>query len=273
MSKILTIKEAAEKLGLRNEDVNYIHKLKDLGYIDFEGKGRNRFVDENKVSTMLNEMRDLAKYEIMADLIFVLWDMFKREHWSFPGTLRGQIGELKVLTKLIDEFSTSRILYFGGTTPKVDIILDGKKIQVKTQYPEEPAVKNSYSKKYGVKAFGSPTIRIQNRKSLDEEPKKSIKKWDSHIVKRQFGFDYLILSIMRNKIPEFYVFDISEVEKYFKSFVCWSGKYGDVTVCCIEQILNPEKATVVLKRYPPKIYRPLFENAKDAWDKINPIKH
>lgn len=268
MIRLLKKKEAAKELGLKESDVRFVHKLEKLGYIHFKENGRRKSVDETELPILLREMRDHAKYRIMTDLIFVLWDMFRRERWSFPGTLRGQIGELQTLMRLIEEFDKSKLLYFGGTTPKVDIILDGKKIQVKTQYPDEPAVRGHYAG-YGVEAFGSPTIRVGNRRVLDkEDSRNSIDKWDRGEVEREFGFDYLILTIIRKREPEFYVFDISEVRKHFKSFGCWSGKYGDVTISCIEKVLDSQKAEEVLNIYQPHVYHPLFERAKDAWHKI-----
>jgi hypothetical protein len=97
----------------------------------------------------------------------------------------------------------------------------------------------------------------------------SAEKWDDSKHERKFGFDYLVLTIIRNKTPEFYVFNVSEVEEYFKSFGCYSGKYGDVTICRIEKVEDENKSAQIREKYPPEVYNDLFKKSKDKWGKIS----
>lgn len=132
----------------------------------------------------------------------------------------------------------------GGTTPKEDIIVDGKKLQVKTQFPHEVILKN-------VECFSSPTI---NKNNFDY-------------------VDYIVLVIVRDKellTSDSYIFGKGEFE-HFSRVGCWSGESkGDKTIYCIQEIKGEltESAKKIVKKYHKPEYRDLFEHSKDNWKKI-----
>jgi hypothetical protein len=172
--------------------------------------------------------------------------LLEKNKLQIPVFLKGMIGECLTMKTLLSQenLKNSIILYMGGTTPKEDIVVDGRMLQVKTHFPHDVILKN-------VECFSSPTI---NRNTFDY-------------------VDYIILVIVEDKdllTSEFYIFDKKEFED-FSEVGCWSGKSrGDKSIYCIQEIkgeLTDSAKKIVEKYYTPK-YRELFADAKNNWKKI-----
>jgi len=282
LSRKWHISEFTNKYGL---DAKYVQKLAKSGLLD-----RNKLLDNTR-QELAQIMKNVSRYETLTDTLFSIRHDFENNHLTFPSALKGTIGELLTMKALIDYIQSNKMddllpIYFGGTTPGVDIIICDIKqqkqmaIQVKTQFYDET---RDYYRKYGFEnAFGSPTISMKKRRVKDarnrwviEREIKSLEDWDK-TPSREFNFDFLVLTIIRDETPEFYIFTKEDVQRFFKSYGCWSGKYGDVTIVFIDDVkdLKGKRKTSqkeYLKKYPKKRYSLLKKQSLNAWNKLFPL--
>ena len=240
---MLTRKECAQILKVKKRIVDNLIRKKILPAVSA------RQVEESDLDYMLRSMSDEHRYQNTIQRLFEIIELFKKSKFQIPNVLKGMIGECLVMKELVsqDHLKNSIILYFGGTLPDADIIVDGKGIQVKTQFPHEGIIK-------GAKCFSSPTVRKDSWKR----------------------FEFLVLVIMKDNIldkPDFYIFHNREVDRYFSPVGCWSGKKGDRTIFFIKRYDYKRVTTSgkkIINHYNTPEYSSLFEYSKGNWSKIRP---
>lgn len=234
------------RLNLKQGDERIVNSLRSKNKLGWT-KDKNRIkISEDDIVHMLDEMRRKETYDEIISKLRDLMLLFEKNKLQIPFFLKGMVGECLTMKKLLSQqhLKNSIILYLGGTRPKEDIVVDGKKLQVKTQFPHNVIIKN-------VECFSSPTI---SRSTFD-------------------FVDHIILVIVQDKdllTSEFYIFNKNEF-KYFSEVGCWSGKSrGDKTIYCIQEIKGglTESAKKIVEKYHTPEYRKLFINSKNNWKKI-----
>jgi hypothetical protein len=192
------------------------------------------------------------------DLVFVktleLISLYKSHHLTVPFGLKGNLGEFIVQLELLKRFPSRTIDFRGGSYPSVDILLDNKKIQVKTQIKHPPQMfRNGF-----VDFESSPTIKkniLDGRKC-----------------------DFLILVILYPN-EEFatidkthvYIFDHADFG-FFDTKFCWSGNSkGDYTIVRVLNVegIPPKGLGEKIAFYKTPLYEELFKNSQDNWSKID----
>lgn len=170
-----------------------------------------------------------------------------------PFGLKGNLGEFHVHLELLKRFPNSLSDFRGGSFPGVDILLDGVRIQVKTQI-KHPPVKF----KGGWFDFeGSPTIK---KATLDEM------KCDFIILVILYAVD----NFSSIKKTHAYVFDKNDF-RHFNTKFCWSGNSkGDYTIFNILSVEGtpPTKLKEKIDHYNTPEYKQLFKDSKDNWAKL-----
>lgn len=182
-----------------------------------------------------------------------LISLYKKAGLMLPFGLKGNIGEFYVVTKLMQRFPKSKIDFIGGANPHIDIIIDGKRIQVKTSFGHKIEQKRG-----SVELEICPTVK-----------KRTI---ESKLC------DYIVLIVVTLKDDystsintNAYIFN-SDDFRYFNKSLCWSGKSkGDLTIANIINIKGTlsKKLSKDIAVYNTSEYRELFENSSRNWDKIN----
>lgn len=246
MTKSYTIEECVKRLNLRPGDKRIVKSLRSKNKLAWT-KEKNRIrISENAIAQMLDEMGRKETYDELISKLRDLMVFLKKNKLQIPFFLKGIIGECLTMKKLLSQkhLKNSIILYLGGATPKQDIIVDGKKIQVKTQFPHDVIIKN-------VKCFSSPSI---SRNTFD-------------------FVDHIILVIVQDEdllTSEFYIFNKDEF-KYFSEVGCWSAKSrGDKSIFYIQKIKGEltKSAKKIVEKYDTPDYRELFSNSKNKWERI-----
>lgn len=246
MTQSYTIKECLQRLNLRPGDERIVNSLRSKNKLAWT-KEKNRIrISENAIVQMLDEMRREKTYDEVISKLRDLMVFLKKNKLQIPFFLKGMIGECLTMKELLSQkhLKNSRILYLGGATPKEDIIVNGKKIQVKTQFPHKVIIKN-------VKCFSSPSI---SRSTFD-------------------FVDHIVLVIVEDEdllTSEFYIFNKDEF-KYFSEVGCWSAKSrGDKSIFCIQEIKGEltKSAKKIVEKYNTLDYRKLFTDSKNNWERI-----
>lgn len=204
----------------------------------------------------MNRSEEIKKIKNVFDRTLELISLYNNNRLSVPFALKGNLGEFIIQMELLKRFPDSEIYYRGGAFPGVDIVLDGIKIQVKTQIKHP--------------------LRIFKDGSFDFESSPTIKK----SILDDGKSDILILVILypsedftkiRNK--NIYMFDKHDF-KYFNTKFCWSGKSkGDYTIVNVLHVEGtpPKKLKEVIDYYNTPKYKSLFETSRDNWGKIEKL--
>jgi hypothetical protein len=176
--------------------------------------------------------------------------VYRELGFTVPFTLKGNLGEFMVAEELIKRFPQSKIEFIGGAYPGVDIIIDGIKIQVKTQVKKEPH-----------KFRGG---------EWDNESSPTVKKR----IFEKIDFLILVILYLSEDFTEvinknFYIFNKDEF-KYFNPIFCWSGNKGDCTIVNVLYVKGepPEKLREKINFYNTDEYKKLFKQSRDNWNKI-----
>jgi hypothetical protein len=135
--------------------------------------------------------------------------VYRELNFTIPFGLKGNLGEFIVAEELMKRFPDSEVKFIGGAYPGVDIIIDGIKIQVKTQVKKDPN-----------KFRGG---------EWDNESCPTVKKR----IFEKIDFIILVILYLNKNMDEvmkknFYIFSKDEF-KYFNPKFCWSGNKGDCT--------------------------------------------
>lgn len=180
--------------------------------------------------------------------------LYKSLDFTIPFTLKGNLGEFLVARELMERFPRSEVKFIGGAFPVVDIIIDGIKIQVKTQIKKEP-----FKFKGGEWDNEScPTVK-----------KEAFKKADFLILVILYLSKDLDEVINKN----FYIFNKNEFQ-YFNPRFCWSGNKGDCTIVNVLYVNGnpPQKLSEKINFYNTDEYKKLFEQSKNNWSKIKGLQ-
>lgn len=201
----------------------------------------------------MHQSEEINKIKLVFDKTLELISLYKSNNLSIPFGLKGNLGEFIVQTELLKRFPKNKIDYRGGSFPSVDILLDDKKIQVKTQIKHPPKLfRNGF-----VDFESSPTIK----KAILDEKK----------------CDFLILVILYpneefTKITKTNIYIFSQVDfSFFDTKFCWSGNSkGDYTIVRILNVegVPPNLMEEKIAFYNTPIYKDLFESSKENWSKI-----
>ncbi len=245
--RVYTINETAQRLNLKLSDTGIVRSLISRGKLDLKNRGHTIRVTEKSITRLFEETRRDETYDEIISKLLDLQELYCKNRMQIPVFLKGTIGECLTMKQLNCQRHLKRsvILYLGGTTPKADIVVNGKKIQVKTQFP------HGYEIVKNVECFSSPTIRKSAFSSVD----------------------YIVLVIVGQKdvrLADYYIF-AKEDFSYFNEIGCWSGKSkGDRTIYCIQEITGPlsKSGQKIVGQYHNGNYKGLFENSKNNWEKI-----
>jgi hypothetical protein len=197
--------------------------------------------------------QEIKRFEKAFSLTHDLIVAYKELKIKAPFSLRGNLGEFIVAIELLRQFKGHKISYKGGSSPIYDIEIDGKTIQVKTQFKHP--LKRGREWEYDFEAC--PTIK-------------------KHIIdERKVDFIILVLLYLNEDYSKIvkrniYVFNQDDFGMFDTRF-CWSGKSkGDRTIMNVLRVSGnlPPKTKEVIDHYNTHEYKKLFENAKDGWNKI-----
>lgn len=173
---------------------------------------------------------------------------YKEKSLTIPFALKGNLGEFLAYKLIKRRFPGKNVKFVGGARPGFDILLEGKKIQVKTKIVER--------EKY-VYYEASPTIK----KKIIEE------RLCDYIFLVQLYLDEKMRKIEKYSL---YIFDQGDFSK-FSNKGCWSGNSkGDYTIRNIIDFSEnaPKKTREMIDFYNTEEYKRLFENSKESWLKI-----
>ncbi len=198
--------------------------------------------------------KEIRKFTIINDKTLALLSAYKKAALPLPFGLKGNMGEFFVAIELMKKFPNSDFTFKGGAYPGVDMMLDGKKVQVKTSFNPYFHKKN----RNGYAKFEScPTVK---KNVIDN-------KLCDFIV-----FVSISPSINFSKIDTINIYIFSKKDfKYFKTALCWSGKSkGDRTIANIFEIIGklPSKFKKELNVYNTPAYKKLFKESKGNWAKF-----
>lgn len=205
---------------------------------------------------MNDRKQEIKVLEKLFDKTLKLISLYKKHDLTIPFTLKGNLGEFIVVIELLKRFPKHQIDYRGGAFPGTDVSVDDIKIQVKTQFKQEP-------KKYKWGGFdyeGSPTIK---KDTLDK------KKCDVLIL----IILYLNNSCSKIEKQNVYIFEGKEF-KYFNTKGCWSGNSkGDYTIKNILSVNGKPSGKIKeeIDFYNTTTYKNLFKKSQDAWSKIQDL--
>lgn len=202
---------------------------------------------------MEKSKQEINRFEKAFSLSRDLIVAYKELGIKAPFSLRGNLGEFIVAIELHRQFKGHKISYKGGSSPIYDVEIDGKTIQVKTQFKHPP--KKGRGWEYDFEAC--PTIK-------------------KHIISdRKVDFIILVLLYLNEDYSQIlkkniYVFDQDDFGMFNTRF-CWSGRSkGDYTIMNISYVKGnlPPKTREIIDYYNTPEYKRLFKNAKNNWDKI-----
>ncbi len=201
----------------------------------------------------MNQIEDINKIELIFDKTLELISLYKSNNLTIPFGLKGNLGEFIVQKELLKRFPNRTIDFRGGSFPSIDILLDDKKIQVKTQIKHPPKLfRNGF-----VDFESSPTIK----KAILDEKK----------------CDFLILVILYpneefTKITKTHIYIFNQVDfSFFDTKFCWSGNSkGDYTIVKVLNVegVPPNSLGEKIAFYNTPLYKDLFENSQNNWSKI-----
>ena len=182
--------------------------------------------------------------------------LHKKYGLAIPFALKGNLGEFIVAGELLKRFPDHRIDYRGGAYPRIDILIDNVRIQVKTQ------IKHPLKKfKNGELDFeSSPTI---NRSTIED------KECDIIVL----VILYFVKDYSRLQKQNLYIFG-QEDFKYFSHKFCWTGKSkGDYTIVNVLSVKGtiPDRMREKIDFYNKIEYKRLFQHSKDNWEKITTL--
>lgn len=199
---------------------------------------------------------EIEKLQEVLDETLKLISLYKKYNLTIPFALKGNLGEFIVAKTLLEKFPKCKIDYRGGAFPGIDVSINDKKIQVKTQIKRLP----EKFKNGEWDCESSPTIK---KNTLDES------KCDILIlVILYLNEDYSVIT--KSNI---YIFN-QEDFKYFNTTFCWSGKSkGDYTIVNILNVKGnaPPKLKEKIDFYNKPEYKELFQRAKCNWNKVNSL--
>lgn len=199
-------------------------------------------------------MKSLNEVQTIHDQTLRLLELYSSHNLPIPFGLKGNLGEFYVLMELIKRYPHLQPDFRGGSFPDVDILIDGFKIQVKTQ------IKHPRTEfRGGFFDFeSSPTIK-------------------SATIKEQ-RVDFIILVIIYEEEGyshvtkrNVYIFDQNDF-KHFSNILCWSGKSRrDYTIVNVLELNGtpPKKLGEKIAHYRTEQYKRVFDEAKDNWGKID----
>ena len=145
-----TKRELSELFKLDSKYVNRLIKTNKL--ITTRKKGRSNLYELKDFKKIIETIKQIPYIEIINDILDLI-KKYNEHHIAVPQGLKGDIGELLVMNKLIQKFPDNTSILLGGTFPSIDVLSENKKIQVKTFLNRDDYKKSDFKVEY------CPTIR------------------------------------------------------------------------------------------------------------------
>ena len=250
-----TKRELSELFKLDSKYVDRLIKTNKL--VKTGKKGISNLYELKDFKKIIETFKQIPYIEIINDILDLI-KKYKEHLIAVPQGLKGDVGELLVMNKLIQKFPDNTSILLGGTFPSIDVLLENKKIQVKTFLNRDDYKKHDFNVEY------CPTIR----KGFKE-------RCDIVILVELYQTEEYRIDLSKTN---YYIFGKSDF-KHFNEKGCWSGKSkGDFTIWHVIEPLPEETRKKFIENqtrdneailfYDTDEYRSVFKRAKDNWNII-----
>ena len=126
-------------------DSKYVDRLIKTNKLEKTGKkGSSNLYELKDFKKIIETIKQIPYIEIINDILDLI-KKYNEHHIAVPQGLKGDIGELLVMNKLIQKFPDNTSILLGGTFPSIDVLFENKKIQVKTFFNRDDYKKYDFN--------------------------------------------------------------------------------------------------------------------------------